>query len=147
MFLASYAPDSDQWTRLPEIETKDGSLSRLVWTGREVLLLQSALPSAAFDPKRQTWQLWAAVPDIAPWFPDTTVWTGRLVLLWAGGQEGLAYDPAEDLWRTFSAGGLASRSSAVVAWADGVLVGWGGSTMTPDFGDVNDGIRYRPPRA
>lgn len=147
MFLASYSPDSDQWSRLPDVEMKDGSLPRLVWTGREVLVLQSALPGAAFDPERQTWRPIKPLPGDASSFADSAVWTGNLALLWSGGNEGLAYDPEADVWWTFDAGGLRNRSGAVVAWADGVFVGWGGFN-NHDNGDgrlENDGIRYIPP--
>lgn len=147
MFLASFSPDSNEWSRLPALDMKDGSLPRLVWTGREVLVLQSALPSAAFDPEQQTWRALQPVPDDASSFAHTAVWTGHLALLWSGGKQGLAFDPEADAWWTFDAGGLRSRSGAVVAWADGLFVGWGGfSNHAHGSGRLEkDGIRYRPP--
>jgi len=147
MFLASYSPESDQWSRLPDVEMKDGSLPRLVWTGREVLVLQSAMPGAAFDPEQQTWRPIKPVPNEAASSADSAVWTGNLALLWSGGRKGLAYNPEADVWRTFDAGGLGNRSGAVVAWADGVFVGWGGFN-NHDNGNgrlENNGIRYIPP--
>lgn len=149
MFLVSYSPESDQWTRLPEVALRDGGLPSLVWTGREVLLVQYQRPVLAFDPKQQTWRSGAPLPEVPRVFAEGAVWTGSLVLLWSGGEEGLAYDPAADVWWTFDAGGLRARSSAVVAWADGLLVGWSGSGNR-DGGRSRleeDGIRYRPPRA
>lgn len=149
MFLVSYSPESDQWSRLPEVALRDGGIPSLVWTGREVLLLQSKLPVLAFEPKQQTWRSGAPMPENPTVWSDSPVWTGRLALLWAGGEEGLAYDPAADVWSTFDAGGLRSRSSAVVAWADGLLVGWSGFNNHDDGRGrlETDGIRYRPPRA
>ena len=139
MFLASYAPDSDQWSRLPEVDLEDGFVPPLVWTGREVLVLQSGRPGHAFDPGRQVWRSLASGSDDPPAFAASPVWTGRQVLLWAGGEQGLAYDPELDRWSPFDAGGLERRSDAVVAWTGGLFVGWGG-------GDGNaDGVRYRPP--
>ena len=145
MFLVSYSPTSDQWARLPEVALRDGGVPRLVWTGREALLLQNGAPSAAFDPAHQTWRSLAAVPEGARSFADAAVWTGRLVLLWSGGEEGLTYNPDADVWSTFDAGGLESRGRAVVAWADGWFVGWGGFTTGRSVDYQNDGIRYRPP--
>jgi len=101
-----------------------------VWSGHEVLVLQSGLPGRAFDPARQAWRSLAAGPDESTSFAATAVWTGRQVLHWAGGEQGLAYDPAADVWSTFDAGGLRRRSDAVVAWAGGILVGWGAPTTT-----------------
>ena len=137
MFLASYSPTSDQWSRLPDVDLKDGFSPPLVWTGREVLVLQSGGPGYAFDPARQLWRTLASGMDDPPAFGASPVWTGRQVLLWAGGEQGLAYDPGTDRWSTFDAGGLGRRSNAIVAWADGLFVGWGGA-------DNADGIRYRP---
>lgn len=143
MFLVSYSPETDQWSRLPEVELRDGGVPRLVWTGQEALLLQNGAPGAAFDPARQAWRSLSAVPEGRP-FADAAVWTGRLALLWSGGDEGLAYDPQADIWLTFDAGGQETRSSAVVAWADGQFVGWGGFTTGRSVEYQNDGIRYRP---
>ncbi len=137
MFLASYSPASDQWSLLPEVDLKDGFSPPLVWTGREVLVLQSSGPGHAFDPVRQTWRRLASGMDDPPTFAASPVWTGRQVLLWAGGEHGFAYDPATDSWSTFDAGGLGRRSDAIVAWADGLLVGWGGA-------DKADGIPPPP---
>jgi len=103
----------------------------------EVLVLQSGRPGHAFDLASQAWRPLTVGPDDASSFATSPVWTGRQVLLWAGGEVGRAYDPATDAWSTFDGGGLRPRSEAVVAWADGIFVGWGGNT--------DDGIRYRPP--
>ncbi|HEX2047714.1 MAG TPA: hypothetical protein VHF27_08120 [Acidimicrobiales bacterium] len=146
LFLAGYSPDSDQWTRLPDVELADGGVPRLVWTGREVLVVQMrGRPGAAFDPERQAWRpLEAPPPEEA--FADKAVWTGRFALLWAGGERGLAYDPEQDVWSTFDAGGLRARSDAEVVWADGLLLGWGGYDQgAPRPRLLDDGIRYRPP--
>lgn len=147
MFVAAYSPAADGWTRLPPVALKDGTVPRLVWTGKEVLALQNGEPGAAFDPKRQTWRPVAAVPPDGSGFAVNAVWTGRLVLLWAGGTTGLAYDPTSDAWWTFDAGDLPVTSQPVVAWADGFLVGWGGLSTDPGSARLADaGIRYRPPK-
>ena len=146
MFLAAYTPGSDQWSRLPAVELKDGSLPRIVWNGTEVLLLQASRPGAAYHPARGTWRPLAGLP--AEYLPQSpAVWTGRQVLLWAGGRDGWAYSPEADAWTTFDAGGLRARSDAVVVWADGVLVGWGGyyDGQARDERLADDGVRYRPP--
>jgi hypothetical protein len=147
MFLASYSPSSDTWSRLPPVALRNGSLPRLIWTGREVLLLQSSQPSAAFDPKRQTWQTLSPIPAGSGSPAVEAVWTGHLALFWSGGATGLAYDPDADVWRTFDAGGLASREDAVVAWTDGYLIGWSGFDNRDNGSGrlQNDGVRYRPP--
>jgi hypothetical protein len=147
MFLASYSPSSDRWSRLPPVALRDGSLPRLVWSGREVLLLQSSEAGAAFDPKRQTWRPLSSIPAGSQPLAAEVVWTGHLALFWSGGAAGLAYDPDADVWRTFDAGGLRSRDDAVVAWTNGFLIGWSGFN-NHDNGDgrlESDGVRYRPP--
>ena len=147
MFLASYSPESDQWSRPPAIALDVSGLPRLAWTGREILVLQRSLPSGAFEPKRQEWRSLTTVPNASSSFGARAVWTGHLVLLWGGGEAGLAYDPDIDAWWTFDGGGLRSRDDAVVAWTDGLFVGWGGSNNHDDGSGrlENDGIRYRPP--
>jgi hypothetical protein len=146
MFVAAYTPGSDQWSRLPAVDLKDGSLPRVVWTGSEVLVLQASSPGAAYSPARGAWRRLAPLP--ADYLPEApAVWTGRSGLLWAGGQAGWAYDAGADAWSTFDAGGLPARSDPVVAWADGVLVGWGGFYRV-DAGagrQATDGVLYRPP--
>jgi hypothetical protein len=148
MFLASYSPATDRWTRLPDVALRDGTVPRLAWTGTEVLAFQSPEASVAFDPKRQVWRSIAPVPPPTSGYAETAVWTGRLVLLWSGGKDGLAYDPETGAWSTFDAGGLPTTSDPVVVWADGSLVAWSGFASqdggTPQFADA--GIRYRPPR-
>jgi hypothetical protein len=146
-FLASYSVASDKWSRLPAAALTERVVPRLVWTGREVLVLQIALPSLAFDPQRKSWRSLATAPEDQPSFDLSAAWSGRLVLFWAGGEEGLAYDPELDRWSTFDAGGLRRRADAVVVWADGLLVGWGGYNYTNDRRPrvETDGIRYRPP--
>lgn len=146
MFVAAYSPASDRWTRLPGVVFKDGSLPRITWTGREVLVLQATLPGAAFDPGLRTWRPLSPVPVSDGWSAPV-VWTGRYALSWSGGNEGLAYDPASDVWSAFDAGGLKRRSDPVLAWADGLLLAWSGyyNTDTGAGRLAGDGILYRPP--
>ena len=148
MFLASYSPATDRWTRLPDVALRDGTVPRLAWTGKEVLAFQSPEPGAAYDPKRQVWRSIAPVPRSASGYAETAVWTGHLVVLWSGGTDGLAYDPETGAWSTFDAGGLRTTSDPVVVWADGFLVGWSGfgsqDSGAPQLAD--EGISYRPPR-
>jgi hypothetical protein len=148
MFVASYSPTADRWTRLPDVALKDGTIPRLAWTGKEILAMQRSEPGAAFDPKRQTWRPIAGSPRDESAFAAHAVWTGRLVLLWSGGTNGVAYDPEANRWWTFDAGGLTTRSDPVVAWADGYLVGWSGSASGDGGAPAHpaDGIRYRPHR-
>jgi hypothetical protein len=147
MFLASYSPVSDQWTRLPAVALTDGSLPLVVWTGREVLVIQSSQPGAAFDPASQAWRPLSSMPATPASIPSQAVWTGHLALFWSGGTTGLAYDPVADAWLSFDAGGLRERHDAVVVWADGFFVGWSGFNNQDDGSGrlENDGIRYRPP--
>ena len=146
MFVATYSPASDQWSRLPDVAFRDGTIPRLVWTGKELLALQLGAPGAAFAPATRAWRPIAPIPaDVVPFGP--AVWTGRHALLWSGGERGLAYDVAADAWSTFDAGGLDLRSDAVVVWAHDVLIGWGGhySDVAGAPGPASDGVRYRPP--
>lgn len=122
MFVASYAPASDQWTRLPPLAMKDGTLPRIAWTGREVLILQSSLPGAALDLVRRTWRPLAPLPTPAV-TPAPVAWTGRAALVWSGATEGFAYDPATDTWSPFNTGGQQAPGT-IVAWADGLRVTW-----------------------
>lgn len=146
MFVAAYTPATDQWSRLPAVNLKDGGVPRMVWTGSEVLVLQRSFPGAAYDPGRRAWRPLAPLPGES--LPDTpAVWTGRQALLWSGGDEGLAYDLQTDSWSTFDAGGLRKRSDPVVVWAGDALVGWGGyyDTGRAEGRHATDGVRYRPP--
>jgi Kelch motif protein/galactose oxidase-like protein len=147
MFLVSYSPSTDSWSRLPPVALKDGGLPRLAWTDHELLLLQSSAPGAAFDPARGTWRPLAAPPADGA-VNANPVWTGKVALFWAAGSTGYAYDLARDAWSTYDAGGLARRiDAAVVAWTGEYLVGWGSFVDRATGAYENDGIRYRPPRS
>jgi hypothetical protein len=147
MFLVSYSPSTDSWSRLPPVALKDGGLPRLAWTDHELLVLQSSAPGAAFDPARRTWRPLAAPPADGA-VNANPVWTGTVALFWAAGSTGYAYDLARDAWSTFDAGGLARRiDGAVVAWTGEYLVGWGSFVDRATGASDNDGIRYRPPRS
>lgn len=145
LFVTTFSPAADRWDQLPAVALRDGSLPRLVWTGEEVLALETTQAGAAYDFGRRTWRPLAPMPaqvvlDVDP------VWTGRLALFWAGGDVGRAYDPATDTWKTFDAGGLRLRADPVVAWAGDALVGWSGfNNLDTGSGRLeSDGIRFRP---
>jgi len=147
MYVAAYSPAADRWTRLPAVDMKDGTLPRIVWTGREVLVVQ-ALGGAALDPSKGTWRPLPPLPTSGAEVRSVpAVWTGRYVLLWSGGDDGFAFDPAADAWWRFDAGGLERRNDPVVAWADRLLVAWSGFYDTDRSGSrlASDGIRYLPP--
>jgi len=148
LFLATYSPAADRWEQLPAVAMRDGSLPRLVWTGKALLVLQVRQAGAAFDFGTRAWRPLAAMPEASHLGADP-VWTGRLALFWSGGTVGLAYDPATDTWKTFDAGGLRQRNDPVVAWAGDVLIGWSGfGNEDTGMGRLeSDGVRYRPPRS
>jgi hypothetical protein len=146
MFLAAYSPASDQWSRLPPVALKDGTVPQIVWTGKELLVLQASLPGAALDMDRRIWRTIAPAAGQSL-IGGKAVWTGHFVLMWSGGAAGAAYDPGSDVWWSFDAGDLVVRGDAVLAWTDGALVGWGGFKSREDGSGrlADDGMLYRPP--
>lgn len=122
MYVAAYSPASGQWARLPDVAMTDGTLPRVAWTGREVLVLQASLPGAAWNPVTRTWRPLAPMPTSAV-TSAPVIWTGRVALVWSRAEQGFTYDPAADAWAPFDAGG-GRRAGTVAAWADGLLVSW-----------------------
>jgi len=108
----------------------------------------------SFNPATWAWRRLAPTPLALR--IEYAVWTGREVLAVGepligdeyGDQALLRYSPATDSWRIGAAPPGPSRRGAVVAWADGRLLVWGGMTLRPRGRDdwvwvsLRDGLSY-----
>lgn len=142
------------WRTIAPPTSSAGWLTRPLWSGREVLLLNHATeqidgggtnpfptvwPSAAYDPVTDVWRD-PALP-VQPQGGGPSVWAaGRAVFVSTFEDTVTTYDPATDSWTTFPADHLGLRESpTVVTTNDGVLA-WGGYE---GFEPRDDGVLIR----
>jgi hypothetical protein len=130
---------ADTWAPLPDPGFGQHALYSLVWDGREVIASFAGPGTFAwgYDPVVGTWR------QIAPWPTEyfaalRSVWTGRTILSFGIPDEAVVLDPEADTWTGTPAVDPTTRISAAVAWADGVLLVWGG------FPDQGDGYLLSP---
>jgi hypothetical protein len=130
---------TDRWSPMPNPGFGQHALYSLVWDGREVIASFAGEGTYAwgFDPAAGTWR------PIAPWPTECfaalrSVWTGETVLSFGIPKQAVVLDPEAGTWTGTPAVDSTARISSAVAWADGVLLVWGGYT------DQSDGYLLRP---
>jgi hypothetical protein len=118
---------ADSWAPLPDPGFGQHALYSLVWDGREVIASFAGPGTFAwgYDPDAGTWR------QIAPWPTEyfaalRSVWTGETVLSFGIPNQAVVLDPEAGTWTGTPAVNSTTRISAAVAWADGVLLVWGG---------------------
>ena len=138
---AAYNPATNRWRKLAPSPLSARS-SRLVWTGREVLVLggmvdapemgfDSLDDSAAYDPATDSWRKIATPGTEAVVLFIDPVWTGRGVIArgYAPGDYALrwvAYDPAAEVWRALPPSPPARFfEGASLMWSGSELLAWG----------------------
>jgi len=120
---ATYDPNSDRWTLIPNSPLNGLMPADAVWTGREVVIWGGTMcgrfsdytycsaytvnSGAAYNPETQTWRFTALSP-LSPRGGHVSASTGDSLIYW-GGQaswglgelaldDGAMYDPSEDTW-------------------------------------------------
>ena len=137
--IFAYDPVDDRWTELPAITNPGSPATNIAWTGEQLIQVTQAGGAviSAYDPDTEERTALNTWPTDAPTM-ETSAWTGSHLLLWGGGTEALLVDPVTGTFTPTPAGGGPNRIYPAAAWADGVLLVWGG------WEDLDDGFLLRP---
>ncbi len=130
--LVSWDAGADGWDHLGSVPRASGVLA---WTGRSLLV---ATADQVLERREGDLVPVATVPDGLVVGDTSGAWTGTELVLWRG-DEASVVDPEAGTWERISAGGGPNRIQPAFAWADGVLVGWGG------FPQQATGVVFRTP--
>ena len=167
--LGTCPPAPSGWRPMASIPMAVSDFRGMVWSGKELLLLERAgsdpptgytfsTIARAYDPVLDRWRE-LTVPSFGTMRSDFdgAVWTGHLWILWGGLEwvmpskdfdfspsvDGFAYDPVTRTWSSIEAAPLSLRLHASVIWAPttGELIVWGGAQ-----GGImkSDGAAYDP---
>jgi hypothetical protein len=95
--VAAYDPRRDSWRELPRVPGSLSEENQLVWTGSELLLMNSAAGMYRLAAGAPAW----VEADVASERVDPIVWTGDRLLGIANSLEGwslMEWDPVADTW-------------------------------------------------
>ena len=162
--LASYAPASGTWSRLPPPPLTPRGTAAGTWTGTEMIVAgglaspdgaqhdaSPATDGAAWNPTTGTWRPIAPLPVPLAGRTHDSFWTGTELVVWSsvptegttpGVEQFLAFNPVSDTWRILPTSGLSTRQGAVVVWTGTQLFVWGGLDASQH--PLGDGARFDP---
>jgi hypothetical protein len=126
--VAAYDPEADSWRLLPSIPGDLSDENRLIWTGSDLVLMNSADGMYRLEHGAEAWVHSAARP--IGW---DVVWTGRELLAaegsWAG--DGLVrYDPVTDDWRDIPSSPALEGARLVWTGTHALVIAY---PMTPSY--------------
>jgi hypothetical protein len=150
-----YAPASDTWRVMSDVNPLWRYYPTAVWTGTEMIVWGGGSylnTGARYTPSTDTW-----VPTPTAGAPlgriyHTAVWSGSEMIVWGGARgsellaDGASYDVVTNSWTPLPTDVAPSpRAHHSAVWTGTEMIVWGGQKPVPypNEENLNDGARYR----